>query len=288
MSLNFSVGDLTVHRIVELTAPFLPALEFLPNLTPQLLEENRPWLQSHSLDQADAFILCYQSYVVRTPHHNILVDTCLGNHKHRPRPEWDMKTDTNFMRALNAAGLRVEDIDYVMCTHMHGDHVGWNTQQVDGRWVPTFPNARYIFGEKEHHAISQLHQLNGDPVYEDSVLPIVAAGRAEIVKDDYQLGDHVRLIPTPGHTDGHVSFCFGKHRDELVMTGDLVHVPIQTRYPELSFSRDKDPVLAAKTRRDFFERYCDTSTLCCTAHFPSPSVGRVKRWGDGYRLESIE
>lgn len=288
MPLNFRVGDLTVHRIVELTAPFLHAFEFLPDLTPQLLEENRHWLQPQALDDSDAFILCYQSYVVCTPHHNILVDSCLGNHKSRPRPEWHMKTDSTYMQALHTAGLRVEDIDYVLCTHMHGDHVGWNTQLRDGRWVPTFPNARYIFGQKEHDSISQLHQLNGDPVYEDSVLPIVAAGRAEIVGNDYQLGDHVRLLPTPGHTDGHISFCFGKQRDELVMTGDLVHVPLQTRYPELSFSRDKDPALAAKTRRDFFERYCDTSTLCCTAHFPSPSAGRIKRWGDGYRLENIE
>lgn len=288
MPLNFSVDDLTVHRIVELNAPFLPALEFLPDLTPELLTENRAWLQPHALDSSDAFILCYQTYVVRTPHHNILIDSCLGNHKPRPRPEWDMKTDDKYMRALAAAGLHVEDIDYVMCTHMHGDHVGWNTQLRDGRWVPTFPNAHYVFGRREHDTISALYQQTGDPVYEDSVLPIVAAGRAELVEDNYQLGDHVRVLPTPGHTDGHVSFCFGKQGDALVMTGDLIHVPLQLRYPELSFSRDKDPVLAAKTRRNFLERFCDTSTLCCTAHFPSPSAGRVKRWGDGYRFVDIE
>jgi glyoxylase-like metal-dependent hydrolase (beta-lactamase superfamily II) len=285
MSLNFSAGDMTVHRIVELDAPFLPALEMLPALTPELLDENRGWLQPHSLGAGDVFNLCYQSYIVRTPHHTILVDSCLGNDKDRARPEWHMKTDGTYMRALAAAGLTVQDIDFVMCTHLHGDHVGWNTRLVNGEWVPTFPNARYVFSRRELGATEAADRQSRNPAYQDSVLPIVRAGKAELVADDYQLGDHVRILPTPGHTEGHVSFCFGRKRDEVVMTGDLIHVPLQTRYPELSFARDKDPVLAATTRRAFLERYCDTPTLCCTAHFPSPSAGRIKRRGAGYRLD---
>jgi glyoxylase-like metal-dependent hydrolase (beta-lactamase superfamily II) len=288
MSPNFQVGDLTVHRIVELEAPFLPALEMLPALKPEMLEANRSWLQPHSLDANDVFILCYQSYVVRTPHHTILVDSCLGNDKHRPRPEWHMKSDDKYMRALAAAGLSVHDIDFVMCTHLHGDHIGWNTRLVDGEWVPTFPKARYVFSQREHAATEAAHHMVTNPAYADSVLPIVSAKRAELVADDFQIGDHVRILPTPGHTEGHVSFCFGKKRDDVVMTGDLIHVPLQTRYPELSFARDKDLAQAAHTRRSFLERYCDTPTRCCTAHFPSPSVGRVRRWGDAYRLESID
>ncbi|MET0164141.1 MAG: MBL fold metallo-hydrolase [Vicinamibacterales bacterium] len=288
MSLKFSVGDMTVHRIVELDAPFLPALEMLPALTSELLDENRTWLQPDSLDRNDVFRLCYQTYVVRTPHHTILVDSCLGNHKPRPRPEWHMKTDDTYMRALAGAGLSVRDIDFVMCTHLHGDHVGWNTRLVNGEWVPTFPNARYVFSEREHAATEAAHNQTENPAYQDSVLPVVRAGRADLVADDYQLGDHVRILPTPGHTEGHVSFCFGKKQDQVVMTGDLIHVPLQTRYPELSFSRDKDPVQAASTRRAFLERYCDTSTLCCTAHFPSPSAGRIRRWNEGYRLEKVD
>jgi len=286
MSLTFRVGDLTVHRIVELDAPFLPALEMLPALTPELLEENRGWLKPHSLDPNDIFVLCYQSYVVRTPHHTILVDSCLGNEKNRTRPEWHMKSDDTYMRALAAAGLAVDDIDFVMCTHLHPDHVGWNTRLVNGEWVPTFPKARYVFSQLERLAMEAANRVTENPAYADSVIPIIGAGRAELVTDDYQLGDHMRILPTPGHTEGHVSFCFGKGQDDVVMTGDLVHVPLQTRYPELSFARDKDPAQAARTRRAFFERYCDTPTLCCTAHFPSPSAGRVRRWGDGYRLES--
>ena len=113
---------------------------------------------------------------------------------------------------------------------------------------------------------------------------MVAAGQSELVDSNFQLGDPLRVLPTPGHTEGHVSFCLGKGRDDAVITGDLIHVPLQMRYPELSFARDRDLQQAAITRREFFERWCDTNTLCCTAHFPSPSVGHVRRWGDGYRL----
>jgi glyoxylase-like metal-dependent hydrolase (beta-lactamase superfamily II) len=286
MSLNFRVDDLTVHRLIELEAPFLPALEMLPGLTPELLEENRAWLQPHSLDAHDVFHLCYQAYVVRTPHHTILVDSCLGNDKARARPEWHMKTDDTYMRALAAAGLSVDDVDYVLCTHLHGDHVGWNTRLENGEWVPTFPRACYLFGRTELESTRALDAQSPLAAYRDSVLPIVQAGRAELVEDDHQLGDHVRILPTPGHTDGHVAICFGRRRDQLVMTGDLIHVPLQMRYPELSFARDRDPAQAARTRRGFLERFCDTGTLCCTAHFPSPSVGHVRRWGDGYRLEN--
>ncbi|CAB3867988.1 MBL fold metallo-hydrolase [Achromobacter piechaudii] len=288
MSLTFSVADLTVHRIVELDAPFLPAREMLPGLTPEMLDENRHWLQPHSLDENDVFKLCYQSYIVRTPHHVILVDSCLGNHKPRPRPEWDMKTDSTYMRALAAVGLSVEDIDYVLCTHLHGDHVGWNTRLENGVWVPTFPNARYLFGQTELTAAEVADREKPNAAYQDSVLPVVRLGKAEIVAEDFSLGDHLRLMATPGHTDGHVAVCFGKSADHIVLTGDLIHVPLQMRYPELSFSRDKDLSLAAATRRGFLERFCDTETLCCTAHFPSPSAGRVLRWGDGYRLHSAD
>jgi len=287
MTLDFAAADMTVHRIIDLEAPFLPALEMLPELTPQLLDENRAWMQD-SLDAHDAFKLCYQAYLVRTPHHTILVDSCLGNDKQRPRPEWHMKRNDSFMRGLARIGVRVEDIDYVMCTHLHGDHVGWNTRLDNGEWVPTFPKARYVFSQREVESVKALDAQAPNAAYQDSVLPIIRKGRADLVDDEFALGDHVRLLPTPGHTEGHVALCFGKARDELVVTGDLIHVPLQMRYPELNFVRDRIPELARKTRRDFLERYCDTPTLCCAAHFPSPSAGRVRRWGNGYRMDYFE
>src|SRR5947207_605761 len=146
MSLKLTIGDLTIHRIIEQETTFLPALEMLPRLTPDLLAENRPWMRkAAALDAQDVLILCFQSYVVKTPHHTILVDSCIGNDKPRPtRPNWNMKTDDTYMRALAAAGISAGDIDFVMCTHLHPDHVGWNTRLDNGRWVPTFPNARYV------------------------------------------------------------------------------------------------------------------------------------------------
>jgi glyoxylase-like metal-dependent hydrolase (beta-lactamase superfamily II) len=143
---SFRIGDMTIHRIVESEAPFMEAVEFLPGLTPEVLDEHRSWLEPAALEPATGkLIFCFQSYLVRTPHHVVLIDSCVGNDKNRPtRPNWHMKTGQTYMSALASAGITVEDIDYVMCTHLHPDHVGWNTRLENGCWVPTFPNARYV------------------------------------------------------------------------------------------------------------------------------------------------
>jgi glyoxylase-like metal-dependent hydrolase (beta-lactamase superfamily II) len=289
MSLTYKAGDLTIHRIIEQETTFLPALEFLPSLTPEVLAENRAWMQAaKALDGSDVLILCFQSYVVKTPHHTILIDSCIGNDKPRPnRPKWNMKTDDTYMRALAAAGVSVGDIDYVMCTHLHVDHVGWNTRLENGRWVPTFPKAKYVFGKTEFDYWIETHAKTPVPPIADSVLPIVEAKRHEVVGDEAAIGDHVRILPTPGHTPGHSAFRLGQSKDDAVFSGDLVHSPLQALYPEMSMKFDVDQVASAKTRRTFLERYCDTETLCCTAHFPSPSVGRIKRKGDGFACEAV-
>lgn len=288
MALRFDLGDITIHRIIEQETTFLSALEMLPGLTPELLDENRAWMREiGALDAQDALMLCFQSYVVRTPHHTILVDSCIGNDKPRPRPKWNMKSDDTYMRALAAAGFGVEDIDVVMCTHLHVAHVGWNTRLLDGRWVPTFPNARYVFGRTEFDHWTAQNAATPVSPFVDSVLPVVEARRADIVADDHEIGDHVRLMLTPGHTPGHVAVAFGRGRDDAVVSGDLMHSPIQTRYPEMSVKFDVDQALSAVTRRHFLERYCDTETLCCTAHFPSPSVGKIRRRSDGFSCDAV-
>jgi len=289
MSLKFNVGDFTVHRIIEQETTFLQANDALPTLTPELLAENRGWLQkTGALDANDTLILCFQSYIIKTPHHTILIDSCIGNDKPRPlRPKWNMKTDDAYMRALAASGFSVGDIDFVMCTHLHVDHVGWNTRLENGRWVPTFPKARYVFGKTEFDHWSRENAKAEVAPFVDSVLPVVEAKRAEIVTNDYSVGDHIRILPTPGHTPGHVAFTLGRTKDEAVFAGDLIHTPLQLRYPELSPKFDIDPKQAATTRRSFLERYCDTDTLCCTAHFPSPSTGKIRRHGNGFSCEPV-
>jgi glyoxylase-like metal-dependent hydrolase (beta-lactamase superfamily II) len=289
MKLKFSVGDLTIHRIIEQETKFLQAQDMLPDLTPDVLAGNRAWMQqAGALDDTDTFILCFQSYIVKTPHHTVLIDSCVGNDKPRPgRPQWNMKTDDSYMRALAAAGFSVADIDFVMCTHLHVDHVGWNTRLENGRWVPTFPNARYVFAKGEYDYWLDMNAKTEVPPFVDSVLPVVEAKKADIVISDFVLGDHARILPTPGHTPGHVAFTFGRGKDDVVFAGDLMHTPLQTRYPELSPKFDVDPKLAAATRRNFLQRYCDTDTLCCTAHFPSPSAGKISRWGDGFSCDML-
>ncbi|NPU68008.1 MBL fold metallo-hydrolase [Bradyrhizobium sp. 83012] len=288
MTLTFSVADLTIHRIIEQETTFLPALEMFPELPPEVLAAERSALRAaQALDAQDTLILCFQSYVVKTPHHTILIDSCIGNDKPRARPVWNMKTDDSYMRALAAAGLSVDDIDVVMCTHLHTDHVGWNTRLDNDRWVPTFPNARYVIAQREYDYWVAQNAKAEVPAFADSVLPVVDANRADIVSDQFAIGDHVRLLPTPGHTPGHVAVAIGRGRDDAVFSGDLIHSPLQLCYPELSPKFDVDAAQAAVTRREFLDRYCDTPTLCCTAHFPSPSVGRIKRKGTGFACEAV-
>ena len=287
------LDDLTIHRLVELESP-LPEppyhpLTFFPNLTPGILEENRAWLTGNGLDPVHGHVLlCFQSYIVVTPHHTVLVDSCIGNGKERSdRPQWHMKSDDVYMRQLAAVGLGVDDIDVVVCTHLHADHVGWNTKAENGRWVPTFPSARYLFSQRELDHVSAQHKDAPPPYLADSVLPIVAAGRADLVGSDHVLDDHVRLEPTPGHTPDHFAVhATGRRGGAAVFTGDLIHSPLQTRYPDLSMRRDWDPELSAATRRKVLEDCCETGALMCTGHFPSPSTGTVSRRGQGFDFRS--
>lgn len=287
MKTTFSMGDITIHRIVEMEISWDAALEFLPGLTPELLAENREWLRPAALDSDDRIILCFQSYVVQTPHHTILVDSCVGNDKdRRDRPAWNFKSDRRYIDSLAAAHLRVEDIDFVLCTHLHADHVGWNTRLENGRWVPTFPNARYVFSAKELAYWTERAAVTPVQCLEDSVLPIVAAGRADLVTSSHTLGDFIRLLPTPGHSIDHFAVEIGRRSAQVVISGDVIHSPLQARYPELHMNKDLVPDQAAKTRRSFLERYCDSETLCCFAHFPSPSIGSLSRWDSGFRCDS--
>ena len=292
MRTSFAVDDMTVHRIVEMEYGFTPIFEFLPTLTREQFEENRPWLEPAGYDpETGHLVLCFQSYVVKTPHHNILVDSCIGNDKtFARRPAWNKKQDGHWMAGLRTAGLAPEDIAFVMCTHLHGDHVGWNTRLENGRWVPTFPNARYLFSKKEYAywTGSQLPPPFTRDTINESVLPVIEANQAELVTSDHALNDHIRLMPTPGHTPDHFAVCAGRGRDRAVFTGDLVHSPLQARYPELVMRLDTDREQAIATRRGFFERYCETDTLCCTMHFPSPSVGHVLRWDHGFRVDYLK
>jgi glyoxylase-like metal-dependent hydrolase (beta-lactamase superfamily II) len=286
---TITLGDVTIQRIVEEERPLFDPLEFFPTLTKEVLEENLHWLQPKAIDPVTGkMILPIQSYLVRTKHHTILVDTCVGNHKPRPaRAFWNMKDDPTYLRNLAAAGVSPDEIDYVMCTHLHVDHVGWNTRLENGRWVPTFPKAKYVFsrGEFDYWTAENAKAEIG-PIA-DSVLPIVAARQEKLVPNDFALDDIIRLEPTLGHSIDHVAVHVTTKAGDIIMTGDMVHSPIQMLYPDISMRIDYDAKQSAETRWKFFECYCETSTLMAFGHFPSPSFGRIKRWGKGFRSEEV-
>jgi glyoxylase-like metal-dependent hydrolase (beta-lactamase superfamily II) len=287
LSTAIEIGKVRIHRIVEQEGPFFEAMHFFPKMATELLDENRGWLQPKFLDASDRLMLCIQSYIVQTPHHTIMIDSCVGNHKPRPtRPFWNMMNSDRYEKNLAGAGFGVDDIDFVMCTHLHTDHVGWNTRLENGRWVPTFPKARYVFADRELAHWTKRHQDDPTayPWITDSVLPVVAANRVDIVKSAHTFNDLVTLIPTPGHTFDHYSVQVGKRGADAVITGDMIHSPLQARYPELGMMADYDSAQAGQSRRELFGRFCDTPTLICTAHFPSPSTGRVVRWRDAFDI----
>jgi glyoxylase-like metal-dependent hydrolase (beta-lactamase superfamily II) len=288
MGLQTALGDITIDRIIEQEAPLFDLAEFFPTLAPAVIEEHRSWLEPQYVEPGTGrLVLCIQSYLVRTPHHSILIDTCVGNDKPRPtRPFWNMMRSQAFERSLAAVGVGVADIDYVMCTHLHTDHVGWNTRLDNGRWVPTFPRAQYLFAERELAFWTERQKQNPEacPWIVDSVLPILAANRAQVVKSDHAFDDTIRLTPTPGHTIDHFSVQVGRSGQEALITGDMIHSPLQARYPALGMFSDYNSKQAGETRQRILGQLCDTPTLMCAAHFPGQSVGTITRWDDGFRF----
>jgi glyoxylase-like metal-dependent hydrolase (beta-lactamase superfamily II) len=281
------LGAATVQRIEESYEPNFDAKMFFPDWQPAVVQEHRDWLLPNHYDEPSGSLkLSVHSWLLTIGGKRILIDTCVGNHKERPgQPRFHM-LNRPYMENFAKAGLKVEDVDYVLCTHLHVDHVGWNTRLDNGRWVPTFPKARYVFADRElaYWTKRQKDDAAAVPWVTDSVLPIVAANRADIVKSAHAFNDLVTLIPTPGHSIDHYSLLVGKPGADAVITGDMIHSPLQARYPELGMMSDYDSKQAGVSRRELFGRFCDTSTLMCTAHFPSPSTGRVVRWRDGFDI----
>ncbi|NKC10905.1 MAG: MBL fold metallo-hydrolase [Gammaproteobacteria bacterium] len=280
-----TVGDIEIGRIIELVQDF-PALEFFPDTSQDDWAPHREWLRAEgALTGSHNILLPMQSYIVRTTHHTILLDTCIGNHKERPaRPAWHRKTDDTYMQNLAAHGLGPQDIDYVMCTHLHHDHVGWNTKRVDGRWVPTFPNAKYIMSGKELAVFREQDDPAASPSLGDSVLPVVESGQAQLVSSDFALDDEVWLEPTPGHTPDHFAVRLASRGQNAVVGGDLMHSPVQCRHPEWRPRPDFDPAQARDTRRRFMETHAELGSLVCMMHFPLPSAGWFERSGDAFRF----
>lgn len=290
-----TVGEFRIDRVIETETPFIEPGVFLPDFEPEVLEANRDWLMPRYVDPATGkLILAIQSYVVRSGRRTILVDTCVGNDKPRPaRPGWHMQS-WPYLADLARLGVTPESVDFVMCTHLHIDHVGWNTRRLDGRWVPTFPRARYIFARAEYEFWRERDRTGTQGpvpnVFDDSVQPVVEAGQAELVATDYEFDRGLWFEPAPGHTTGNVVIHLESGDARAVLSGDVMHHPLQLIRPEWSSRACEDKALSARTRRALIERYADTPTLIAPAHFASPSIGRVvsHRGAFAYRLASAE
>lgn len=285
--LGGKIGEINWHRIIEAEEPEFDIGFLLPDATPDDVDPHRHWMEPRFLEPGTGkLVMATQSYVLRTRHHVILIDSCVGNDKERRfYPPWSGLNGTRYLENLASIGLTPDDIDFVMCTHLHADHVGWNTRLVDGRWVPTFPNARYLFARTEFDywtALNKKGKKYSDGCIDDSVLPVVEAGQADIVADDYAFNDEVSFAPTPGHTPGHVGIRLSSAGENAILSGDVVHTPIQCREPGWSAVGCADRALSAVTRRTFLDQVCETDTLVMTGHFPSPSVGHVRRHGDAF------
>ena len=287
MPLGGTLGGIEWRRIVESEEPDFDVFFLLPDANEETIAAHRGWLEPRFLDPAsNRLVMAMQSYLLRTRHHTVLVDACVGNDKERRfHAPWAHRKSTRWLDNLAAAGLAPENIDFVMCTHLHADHVGWNTRLAGRRWVPTFPNARYVFARTEYEhwiALNEGGKKYSDGCIDDSVLPVVEAGQAEIVADDYEFDDEIRFAPTPGHTPGHVAIELESQGARAVLSGDVCHTPLQCREPGWSAIGCSDRALSAATRRAFLDQHCETDTLVMTAHFPAPSVGFVRARGDAF------
>jgi glyoxylase-like metal-dependent hydrolase (beta-lactamase superfamily II) len=223
--LSWQIGDVTVTRVVEmeLPVPYHPKSAFLKEATPEALAEI-PWLRPHFVTEDGALTLSIHALVVRAPGVNLVVDTCVGNDKPRVLLG-GQALQTTFLDSLEAAGCPAGSVDTVVCTHLHVDHVGWNTMRVDGRWVPTFPNARYLIGRREYEHWRQEGDDDQQTILGDSVQPIFDAGLATLVEMNHRISDEIRLTPTPGHTPGHVSVLIESNGERAMITGDMLHHP---------------------------------------------------------------
>jgi glyoxylase-like metal-dependent hydrolase (beta-lactamase superfamily II) len=286
--MKWKVGDVTITKITEIVYPEFS--DVLPTATPDVVKKVQ-WLFPHFVTPEGKLTLSIHSLVVDTPTAKLVVDTCIGNDRNRDPMAVMSNLSTSYLEDMRAAGYPPESINYVLCTHLHLDHVGWNTRLVNGKWVPTFPKASYLMEKKELDFYGNIDPNTKEDfmqvqrrVYDDSIKPVFDAGLAKTVEGAAQICEGVRLLPTPGHTPGHCSVIIESKGASAMITGDFIHHPIQFNDPGLATPFDVDNNAAIATRRRVFAQYADTPTLIIGTHFAGPTAGKLVRDGDGYRL----
>jgi glyoxylase-like metal-dependent hydrolase (beta-lactamase superfamily II) len=293
MMLTWQVGSVTVTRIEEqIGIGSMPIERFMVGFDREALNRHVKWLApNHYSPEHDRLISSIHSWVLRTDRHVILVDGCCGNHKERPWNERFHRLDTPWLDNLRAAGVEPEAIDIVLCTHLHADHVGWNTQLRDGRWVPTFPNAQYLFSDREDARWNPQRNAAIPParrvLYEDSVLPVIEAGLARLIEGEHAIDDSLQVQPAPGHTPGQVVLRLDSNDKRGLFCADVLHSAIQVYEPSWNSAYCEDAEQARATRRRVLEQCAAENALLFPTHFGAPFVAAIRRTGEGFALDFV-
>ena len=286
-----TIGAFTVKSVHEDTGAYITPADMFPTATADAVAAHLDWMAPTYFDIASGKLkLAFQSFILQTPQHNILIDTCVGEDKERTHPDFHMKK-WPWMDNLLALGLTPADIDIVMCTHLHPDHVGWNTQLRDGRWVPTFPNAKYVFARDEYAHWEKESAQGSERIgltFIDSVLPVMESGQAVLVDHDHQIEDGIWLEPTPGHSPGHVIVNVESNGERGAFIGDLMHHPIQVPHPEWSTCFCWDMEMSAASRTAFVDTHTDAGTLVLPVHFAGAPAGHITRYGNAQKFTFLD
>lgn len=283
--LTWRIGRVTITRIVEmeLVTRWREDRPFIVEATPEALKST-PWLYPHFVNDEGSLLVSIHALLVEAPGLRLVVDTCIGNDRNRAFLG-GRSLSMPFLEHLAEAGWSREGVDTVLCTHLHVDHVGWNTMLEGGKWVPTFPNARYLIGKREYEHWNAEGEAEQQAILSDSIRPILDAGLAQLVEMDHVISPEIRLTPTTGHTPGHVSVLIESEGERAMITGDIMHHPVQIAHPDWAPSFDSDKNAAIATRRRVLGEVADEPILVIGTHFAAPTAGRVRRDGGAYRFE---
>ena len=283
-----TVGNATITRIEETYLACYPLRKIFPDITEAQLAEHAHWMAPHHYDaEQDLIKLSVHSWLLQVGGQRILIDSCCGNNKIKPgRPFWE-NLNVDYLGRLAAAGAQPEEIDVVMCTHLHHDHVGWNTQLKDGKWVPTFPNARYVFSKADVEYFAEIDASAEGPAelgtFRECVVPILEYGRADLVEGTHRLNDFIEIEPAPGHAPGHAFFKLESKGERGAFTGDTWHHLLQVHYPDWNFPKNSDADQARVSRRKVLDYCVATGALVMPGHVGLPFAGRIEKTADGYR-----
>ena len=283
--MRFQVGAIRVTQVRE-SLGAIPFQGMFPDAEQEIIDANRAWMQPEYLNADGTLALSIHALVIESMGKTIVIDTCVGE---RPVPGYEAMSNrkTSFLADFAAAGFDVNTVDVVMCTHLHFDHVGWNTRLEDDRWVPTFPNARYLFNKVEYEGWDSGAEGHAT-TFDTAVRPVMEAGLVELVDEHHRITDEISFELTPGHSPGHMSVRLSSRGEDAVITGDKVHHPIQFVAPHWVMNADGDPAMASRTRTAFRDKYVDQPVRIFGTHFGGSSCGHLRTDGLGYRFDALQ